>query len=80
MHQKEFSMDNLRSMASQIALSIRPASDVDNLDTAVDRVLVLNWAQAQALRSPAPNPALLNDLHGRLETLRRPQDSKELSA
>ena len=73
-------MDNLRSMASQIALSIRPASDVDNLDTAVDRVLVLNWAQAQALRSPAPNPDLLSDLHGRLETLRRPQHGKEISA
>lgn len=66
-------MNNLRNLASQIALSLRPASDVEQLDTKVDRLLVLNWAQAQAIRLTSPDSATLQDIQTRIDDLRRPR-------
>ena len=54
---------NLRNMASQIALSIRPPTDVAELDTLVDRLLVLNWAQTQVSNSGAANFDTLQKIH-----------------
>jgi hypothetical protein len=49
---------NLRHFANEIGRGARPAADVTELQTLVDRKLVLMWAQSHALKRAAADSTL----------------------
>jgi hypothetical protein len=66
-------MQNLHKLARQIATAVRPPSAVTELETVMDQITVLRWAQRDVTQQAFANTATLMDIEVALAHVQRPR-------